>query len=174
MLKRLITQDRLKELLNYNPDTGVFIWNESRSRNAKKGDIAGCFITQGGKKYRLLTIDGKQYYSHRLAWMYVYGNLPAGEIDHIDGQGLNNKISNLRVVNRQENCKNQRLRSTNTSGVCGVYFHKPTLKWQVRVMINGKNSHIGLYENKEDAIKTRKNYEAKLSYHKNHGGNRPL
>ena len=105
MATQILTVERLRELLHYDSDTGVFTWRVYRSPGAKKGDVAGC-VNEGG--YIATQVDRKHYLSHRLAWLYVYGAWPIDEIDHKDGNPANNHIANLRDVTRLTNSQNLR------------------------------------------------------------------
>lgn len=115
----MITHARLLELLHYNPDTGVFTWRQNRGGKIKSGDAAGCI--NGG--YMQIMVDYKHYASHRLAWFYVNGEWPIGDIDHEDLDGFNNKIKNLREATIQQNGQNKRNmakigRTSKWKGVC--------------------------------------------------------
>ena len=100
----LLTLDYLKQLLNYDPLTGIFTWVVSRNRRVKIGQIAG--YLNSPILHRRIEIDGKSYGAHRLAWLYVYGYFPCGVVDHIDGNPSNNKITNLRECTQGENSRN--------------------------------------------------------------------
>lgn len=119
----LLTQARLKEVLEYNTMNGVFVWltkPHQKAHRIKVGQIAGT-ITRSG--YARITIDGYFYLSHRLAWLYTYGYFPSGDkpfLDHVDGIPSNNRIENLRVVSSAENNRNRKIGSTNSSGLVGV------------------------------------------------------
>jgi len=171
----MITQERLKELLHYNSDNGVFTWSKSR-RGAKAGSIAGSVrsFLSGRKRYNKIMVDRKQYLAHRLAWLYTHGDMPSEQIDHIDGNGLNNKLSNLRSVSNAENQKNRRLNANNASGVTGVHWCKSTKKWVAFICVNSKQTHIGRFNEKDEAIAAREIANKEFDYHENHGQNRPL
>jgi hypothetical protein len=163
----MIDSDRLDEVISYNADTGIFTWISSGSCRIKYGDIAGSVKKHG---YREIQVDKKIYLAHRLAWLYYYGSFPDGEIDHINHNKLDNRIVNLRVVDIKENNKNKSIMKNNTSGHCGVVWHKKSSKWQSQIVINGKNIYLGLFKELFCAIKTRKKAEVKYGFHKNHGG----
>ena len=109
----MFTQQELKRQLHYNPETGVFTWLVSNNNRIRVGDKAGA--VSSGKSYCRIKINGKSYGAHRLAFFYMHGEFPLKDVDHVDGNGLNNKWLNLRQVTHQENQKNQRLRKDNTS-----------------------------------------------------------
>lgn len=159
-----VTQDRLKSLFNYERETGEFICKAWRGGTARAGSVAGSL----NKGYLLITIDGKRYRAHRLAWLYVHGCMPK-EIDHINGNRSDNRIINLRNVTRSENSKNHCVPSNNKSGVMGVYWNKAASKWQAYIKLNGKPRYLGVFADKFDAICSRKSAEYKLGFHENHG-----
>ena len=165
-----LTPERLKSLLNYNPETGEFTWLVNRRRDLV-GKIAGCSKHAGGGKfYTYVKIDGKQYYAHRLAWLYTFGAWPENQIDHVNQDSLNNRLSNLRDVTGSENLNNQKMSKNNLSGVTGVIFRNKSQKWEACIRVNGKLIHLGLFNLKADAIVARKNAEVKYNFHPNHGG----
>jgi hypothetical protein len=116
MAARTLTQDRLKEVLDYDPATGVFTWIKPRN-GVTVGDEAGGLSKDG---YRHLCLDKKQWKSHRLAWLYVHGEWPKGEIDHINRVRDDNRMENLRVVTPQQNKMNHGGHKRNRSGITGV------------------------------------------------------
>jgi len=170
----MITQTRLKELLHYDPDTGVFTWITVRSGQSSPGSIAGCDDEGKGKTYRVITVLGKSYPAHHLAWMYINGSLPDNELDHIDGFGTNNRIENLRPVTHIENHKNKRLYSTSTSGYSGVNWKKDQQRWTARIGVCGVRKHLGSYETIIDAVAARIRASKEYGFHENHGTYRPL
>ena len=142
-----LTAERLRELLSYNADTGVFTYRLRRGCRSA-GAVAGCMRSDG---YTVISVDTRNCFSHRLVWLYVTGSLPAGEIDHIDGDRSNNRIANLRDVSPAENSRNLSLKAKNTSGYQGVTFYKKTKRWMARIRIDGKQNHIGFYDTPEAA-----------------------
>lgn len=165
----MITQATLKELLHYDPDTGVFTWRVRPSRRVYIGDEAGSVYQRGNACYRDIKIDGVKYLAHRLAWLYTYSEFPAGQIDHIDGNGLHNWIINIRDVDNRENQKNSRLRSDNTSGTVGVSFDKASGKWKAQISTGSGRKRLGHFTDIKDAIAARKSAEVEYGYHENHG-----
>lgn len=156
----MITQKFLQEQLNYCEKSGIFIWKISKGGKAKKGSIAGSFDSKG---YNQIKILGKLYLAHRLAWLYVYGEMPNSDIDHIDRNQKNNSIKNLRLCTHSENHQNINLRSSNKSGHCGVFQVKRNKKWIAYINLNKKRITLGTYDLKEDAIESRK--KGKEKYH---------
>lgn len=136
----MLTQKRLKELLSYDPATGLF----TRLVTVGQRGLAGAVIAGYGTKYLSIGIDGKLYRAHRLAWLYMKGTFPPEDIDHKDGNGKNNKFANLRAATTAENMQNQRkIRSNSLSGIMGVNFKKRRGCWVARITINGKRRELG-------------------------------
>lgn len=118
MAKLLITADQLREILSYDPETGVFTWRKDMGARAKAGNKAGA---RGGCGYVGIKLLGKSYLAHRLAWLYVYGEWPLQRIDHISGDRMDNRMANIRDVSASVNSQNQkRARSDNKTGYLGV------------------------------------------------------
>ena len=151
----MITQDSLKELLSYDPETGVFVWRVSKGA-AKAGSEAGGVNDRG---YIQIRINRKPYFAHRLAWLYVHGYFPEHDIDHVNGIKTDNRLSNLRESSRQCNMQNQCMKSNNTSGIPGVCWHKAAKKWQAKIQISGKRIHLGFHETKKAAAAARYQFE---------------
>lgn len=154
----MVTQARLKELLDYDPGTGVFIWRVSRG-TARAGSVAGTFNSEG---YIRIKIDRKLYLAHRLVWLYVCGKFPVNQLDHIDRDPSNNRIENLRLATQAENKQNLSKPYTNTSGVVGVSWNKQTGKWQAYIQLNNRQIHLGLFDTIEEAAAARAAAKAKL------------
>jgi len=172
----MLTQERLKELLDYDPETGVFTWRVRTSNRVREGSPAGWRRTdlRCGKTYIQIQVDDRTYNAHRLAFLWVEGSFPEKVTDHEDGDGTNNRWSNLKRVNRQQNGRNMRRSSANTSGVTGVYWHKAAQKWEARVKAEDRFIYLGIFVSKDDAIAARKAAELEHNYHPNHGSDRPL
>ena len=173
----MLTQKKLKEILDYDVETGNFLHKRAGSNRIKKGSIAGCISylnNDYAKKYNQISIDNKIYRAHNLAWLYVHGVFPSGEIDHINGNGLDNRITNLRDVTKQENQRNKRLSSSNKSGISGVCWSKKQEQWQSHISNEGKQKHLGFFDDFFEAICARKSAEYRLRYYINHGAIRPL
>lgn len=152
----LINHQFLTDVLHYCPGSGIFTYKVRRGQ-CMPGDRAGYEHVSG---YRHVGFCGKSFKEHRLAWFYVHGVWPGGDIDHINGKQDDNRISNLRVVNDGLNCLNKKWNVTkNKSGFRGVSKHqsergKP--KWRVRVTtLLGKRISIGNFDSLDDAIKAR-------------------
>ena len=142
----MITQSELKKVLNYDPDTGLFTRISSTTNKCLIGKVAGCINKSG---YISILIKSKRYYAHRLAWLYVYGEFPKLNLDHIDTNKNNNSISNLRLCTMSENLKNTKKYSNNKSGYKGVYKHTQTGRYCVQAMILGKKISLGCYASPE-------------------------
>lgn len=155
----LLTQQRLKELLHYDPDTGVFTRIRSRLSTTLNKKAGG--INYDG--YRRIYIDGSSYFAQRLAFLYIHGSWPSSQMDHINGNRDDNRISNLREATSSENKHNQLINRKNTSGVKGVCWHKGAKKWQARVMMNGRDKYLGLFDSIHDAEMAA--CEARISLH---------
>lgn len=166
----MITQEELKTVVNYDPDSGDFTWLLKNSIRVKVGGIAGSVVEnkKSKKSYRYITISYGRYRAHRLAWLYMTGEFPKGEIDHINHNGVDNRWCNLRDVTKLENLKNMSAYSNNTSGVAGIYWHKLREKWMAGIKLNGKSKCLGYFDSFFDAVCVRKSAEKIYGFHKNH------
>jgi len=144
----MLTQERLKDLLHYDPDSGLFAWLVSTSNSVKVGDVAGTIHPKG---YRNIMIDGKLYKAHRLTFLYMTGNFPKDQADHIDGDRANNHWSNLRECTNAENQQNRTSNKNSTSKYTGVCWYKRDQKWQAQIRINGKLKNLGRFDSEEAA-----------------------
>jgi hypothetical protein len=158
MKKPVIDQETLKRLLEYNPDTGVFIW-KSRPDGAKRwnaryaGKVAGFHWTPRGSRvaYVSIRIFDWPFLGHRLAWLYMTGEWPAEAVDHKDLDGLNNRWENLRPATKAQNGANTRAPRTNSSGFKGVSLHKPTGKYRAYIKIGERQVWLGYHDTAEAA-----------------------
>ena len=142
MEKTDLTQARVKELLEYHPEIGVFIWRVSPNKRILAGTIAGGIKRSG---YRVIQVDHVDYLEHRLVWFYCEGVWPKAQLDHINGVRSANYRSNLREATAQENRMNNKKQSNNSSGVTGVYWHSPAKKWCAQIAVNRRTLHLGLF-----------------------------
>lgn len=149
-MKPNLTQDRLQQLLDYNPETGVFVWKVANGRRIHVGDVAG---SPNPKGYLVIGVDCRIYRAHRLAWFYVYGKWPEHYIDHINGQVNDNRIVNLRDVSHTVNGENQKDAPAHNKscGVLGVSREKNHRRWRAVIQTGKKQVHIGYFDTVEEA-----------------------
>lgn len=148
-----LTAEKLRELLHYDKESGIFTWKVRTSSSVKVGDVAG---RQNGDGYRLISVQSRDYLAHRLAWLYVHNSWPKDQLDHINRIRTDNRMANLREVTNKQNQQNRSKSSHNTSGHPGVSWHKQRSKWQATITHNYKLIHLGYFENLEDAVAARK------------------
>ncbi len=143
----MLTSARLKELLHYDPDTGVFTWLPT-VRHCYKGKVAGTILKLKNTltSYIHIKVDGRLYLAHRLAFLYVHGRFPDGPLDHRGCDGLDNRIDNLRECSHGQNIQNIGCRKDNTSGVKGVALHGKSGKWVAYVNHCSKRYYLGLFK----------------------------
>ncbi|AYN94411.1 HNH endonuclease [Pseudomonas sp. LTJR-52] len=146
----MITQEQLKAKFHYSPLAGVFEKRVGTKRKGYKWVLVGTTKTDTG--YASMQIMGKRYLVHRLAWLYVYGKFPDMALDHIDGDRLNNAISNLREVTAAQNVHNSQKPSHNKSGVKGVSYCEASKTWTAQVAIERRPVFMKRYKTKEEAI----------------------
>lgn len=142
-----LTQEKIKELLWYRQETGDFYWRHAHTPRMKPWDKAGSIDGQG---YVQIKIGGKVMMAHRLAWLYVHGNLPK-QVDHRNMMRSDNRIDNLRAADNSCNGMNKRMQSNNTTGYKGVTFHKGIGRYHAKIQANGVRKSLGYYETPEQA-----------------------
>lgn len=138
---------KLRERLQYDPNTGLWVWLKS-PRGGWVGRPAGSLDAKG---YWIIKIDGQSYKSSRLAYLYMIGEWPTEEMDHIDGKSWNDCWVNLRPASRTENNQNRQMRQDNKSGVIGVFWNNARHKWQAQI----GQTYLGLYESYDEAVAAR-------------------
>ena len=156
-----LTQRRLKEVVRYNKQTGLFYWRVSTGK-AKRGEVAGHTDSVG---YTKVSIDGVKYFAHRLVWLYVYGAWPTQNIDHKDLCRSNNRLSNLRDVGQSINGLNGPLRRNNSSGYTGVSYDARRHEWVAYVNRARRKKHLGAYKNLAEAVAARRSALAQIFQH---------
>lgn len=154
-----ITQERLMHLLHYDPTTGRFTWMQPLSKKTRRGDPAGF---QTGDGYWAVRIDGHTYRAHRLAVLYMTGQLPPNDVDHRNRSRQANEWENLRKATRQENTSNRSVYKWSKTGVAGVTWDKAREKWSARIKAGGKGHTLGRFDNFDDAVKARREAEIRF------------
>ncbi len=143
MAAQILSAERLRELVHYEPETGALYWRVARQR-INVGDEAGVLNAAG---YRVVRVDGALYRAHRLVWLHVHGEWPSHQIDHRNNVRHDNRIVNLRDVEQSTNQRNRsNVRGDSQSGIMGVSWDKRRQKWRVRIAIGGKHQHVGYFE----------------------------
>lgn len=150
--KPTVTVERVRELLKYDPETGLFTWRVNRGR-IKAGDQAGTVLQLGRTEYVYIMIDHRQYRAHRLAWLYVNGTWPEDMLDHINGNGSDNRYQNLRPATCAQNSQapNKRMLPQNTSGYVGVSRKVGRSKWNASIAVSGRRIFLGAFATPEQA-----------------------
>jgi hypothetical protein len=158
----------LKERFEYDAEVGCLRWQAVR-RKSLIGIRPGTVIDPG-RQFISLKVGDRHvwFYEHQAIWAMIYGYWPT-EIDHINGNGLDNRLKNLREVTHQENGKNTKRRKNNSSGVTGVYWCSETCKWVARIGVDSRTICLGSYDSFDDAVVVRKWAEAEFNFHPNHG-----
>ena len=143
----LVTLERLKEVLHYNPDTGVFTWRKTFS-HAVEGEVAGY---DAGRGYWIIQIDNRRYRAHRLAWLYMMGAWPRELVDHKNLDRSDNRFENLREASHQQNRVNSRAHRNSRWGIKGVHFRARDRVWVAKITVNGRSKYLGQFDTAEAA-----------------------
>lgn len=154
----MLTAKRLREVLHYDPDVGVFTWKVSYAR-AQAGTVAGSVDAYG---YIVIRVDTILYKAHRLAWLYVHGVWPKRNIDHINRNRGDNRIANLRDVDQSINTFNSGVRKNSRSGVTGVTWDASRKTWKAAIRVQYRVIQLGRFKNKSDAVAARRSAEDRL------------
>jgi len=142
-----ISRADLLPVLNYNEETGDFTWK--KTGRGRKADCSAGWI--GDQGYRIISIGGRSFRAHRLAWIYTHNRQPKNLIDHIDGDRLNNKISNLREATPQQNLQNAVVGKRSTSGFKGASWNNKNSNWRSQITFRGENKYLGSFGTAEEA-----------------------
>lgn len=172
-----ITQEYANQCFDYDPDTGILKWKHRpiehfKSKrgysvwNARYSMISCGHLSSNG--YLIVSVNKSFYAVHRIIWLIVYGYFPI-EIDHINHNRTDNRIDNLRCVNRRDNCRNQSIRKLNNSGVTGISFDRKNKKWRVVIGSRKTFKHIGRFSIFNDAVVAAKAAHEENGFHPNHG-----
>lgn len=149
----LPSQQRVRQLLDYSAATGELVWRRQDDRTKTwntrfAGKLAGC----DSHGYVVLNVDGKRYPAHRIIWVWIHGNIPTRkQIDHINGDRADNRLSNLRLATVVENTRNGPMRKRNRAGLKGVSFHAFSGLWRARIFVEGKERSLGYFTSPEEA-----------------------
>ncbi len=166
-MKKHPTVERLKELLAYDEASGQLVWKYSRGNQVYAGRVAGSLFSARGKMYYIVRVDGCSILAHRVVWAMWYGVWPNKHIDHIDGDGLNNRVCNIREVYQGENNRNAAVRKDSKTGVTGVRMRGG--KFISTIRVNGEDIWLGVYATIDEASKARADASIKYGFHPNHG-----
>ena len=148
----LLTAEHLRRVLIYDPFTGLWKWREGgKGRPLEPDWWPGTLGGKPGRQYYAIGIGRWPRYAHRLAFLYMTGEWPKQEIDHVDGDRTNNRWSNLREADHSQNKYNTGLRGHNTTGFRGVYFRKNEGKWHARIKVGDRRVSLGLFSSPEEA-----------------------
>lgn len=149
MKRDVVTADHLREVLGYDPLTGLFTWRQSLRGPRSAGRLAGCVDRKG---YIVICIDGVSCMAHRLAFLYMTGEWPDALVDHVDGVKGNNRWANLRASDSVLNAQNRRKpRSGNTAGALGVSWHKRRRRFRAEITVSGRCHWLGWFKDREEA-----------------------
>lgn len=145
--RQTLTAELLRELVDYDPATGLFVWKQKRRGQVVPGSIAGHIDKDG---YRIFMLAGVSYRAHRVAWFWCHGTFPKQELDHINGNKDDNRVANLREANKSENQQNLACaRVTNGTGLLGA--HKSHTMFEARIKLNGITRRLGRFKTPEEA-----------------------
>ncbi len=177
--KALPTPAELRQLLDYDADTGSLFWRERpqsmfQSESRCRGWNSRCagkpaLTTRHNAGYRCGPINNRLFLAHRVIMALVHGSWPKGEVDHINGDRSDNRLENLRCVSHRDNARNRCCSRRNTSGAMGVWWSKPNRCWIAEIKHGGRKHHLGSFQAKADAIAARDEAKRRFGFHVNHG-----
>lgn len=173
----LPSQELLLQLLRYDAETGKLFWlprplenfaRESRGKVWNARFAGKEAFSLGARGYVTIAINGQRYYAHRIIWRMATGEIP-NEVDHINGDKIDNRLVNLRSATRETNGRNLSIKSNNTSGVNGVYWNKKDRRWVAYGKLDHRMVVIGRFKEKQEASAARQLWSAANGFHENHG-----
>lgn len=166
--KTELTQELIAKVLKYDGLSGTFIWiSNLHSKSVVPNSRAGYLVSRTG--YRGISLFGKSYLEHHLAWFITYGVWPTGQIDHINQQRDDNRIANLREVSVAENSRNRSRRKHTKTGEHGIWYNERTRKYVAEITYNGKKVYQKSFDDPDEAVTERKKKSLELGFHENHG-----
>jgi len=154
----LLTQEMLKNIIHYSPETGIFTWAKPR-QGIKITDKVGTLKPNG---YILILINSKLYRAHRLAWLYMTSNWPENDIDHINGKRDDNRFCNLREATKEQNNWNKKVRKDSTTGIKNVLYYPKYETYYVKITANKVSHTFGPFKTKDEAAKIAKQKRAEI------------
>jgi hypothetical protein len=160
--EEMTLEEKLKCSLSYDPDTGLIYW-----RHRMKGRRAFCTKDKHG--YLVGRAFGPKLKAHRVVWFLHYNEWPNGELDHINGDKADNRVANLRDVDRSTNMRNTKISSTNSTGHTGVHYHKANKKYIAYIRHEGRLNYLGSFLSLDQAVEARQKANLSFGYHPNHG-----
>lgn len=167
---QILNFEYVSRFISYSKNTGKF-YRASRMGNVKAGEVK---LKPDAHGYLKIQIRGKKIPLHRLAFLLTTGVWPNKDVDHINGVRTDNRWENLRLCSKSENNKNTGVRNDNKSGVTGVHWHKSVCKWVAYIKHEGRNIHLGSFDDKSKAIESRRNAESMYGFHANHGNRKAV
>lgn len=165
IIESTLTHELLTSYLKYNETKGEFTWIKRPNKNIHLHTRAG---TKNATGYRVISLFGKRYLEHRLAWFFVHGEMPEHEIDHINQIRDDNRISNLRQVTRSENQRNKTRKDSRVDEV-GIWWCRRRKRYIAEITLNGKKVYQKSFKDIDEAIQQRKAKALELGFHDNHG-----
>lgn len=154
-----------REILDFDPVSGVLTWKLSLNRQVRAGERAGTVSRNG---YVVVTIAGRKYMGHRLGWFLYHGVWPKGQLDHENHKRADNRLSNLQDGTHTDNQHNRSRNRNNKTGVTGVRKTSDN-RWIASICVNKSRKHLGIFQSFTDAVLARKSAESQYGFHYNHG-----
>ena len=165
----MITQENIRHFFEYDPETGRFDRIRFINNRGESYERRSPVTSKHACGYYMATIFGKRIRVHHLAFVYMMDVLPDCPVDHINGNRVDNRWCNLRLVTRLENQRNHGIRGDNRVGRTGVYWYPPLSKYQAQITVEGRRVHLGYHLTIDDAIAARVAAERQYGFHINHG-----